>query len=77
MIGNDFKHLLGKSKTEVLEQFGQEFNYYPSEIWTYILQTNFWGRKTVLIVFFENEIVKRILIKKCYGKINSGLSSDL
>jgi len=68
---NDFQHLLGKDKSEVLEELGQEFNFYPSEIWTYILHTNFFGRKTLLLLFFENDVVKIIKIKKHYGKINS------
>lgn len=74
---NDFQHLIGKDKKEVLAELGQEFNFYPSEIWTYILHTSCFGRKTVLLLFFENEVLKKINIKKYYGKIKTGLSSYL
>ena len=68
---NDFQHLLDKNKAEVLAELGQEFNFFPSYKWTYILNTNYFGRKTVLLIFFENEIVKSFKIKKYFGKIYS------
>ena len=68
MIKNDFQHLLGKSKAELLEELGQDFNYYPSEIWTYTLHTNFFGRKILLLLFFENDVVKIIKSKNIMVK---------
>lgn len=72
-MNNDFQHLIDKDKAHVLAELGQEFNFYPSELWTYILHTNYFGRKTVLLLYFEYEIVERIKIKKYYGKIKTGL----
>lgn len=65
---NDFQCLIGKNKKKMITELGQEFNFYPSTIWPYILHANCLERKTVLIIFFENEIVKEINIKKYYSK---------
>ena len=70
---NTYNHLIGKTKKEVLEELGYEFNFYPSEVWSYILHTSWYGRKTVLLLFFDNENVKKIDIKKQYGKIKARL----
>ena len=68
---NNRQNLLGKDKKEILSELGQEFNFYPSEVWTYVLHTNWFGRKTALLLFFEDEVVKGIKIKKYYGKIKT------
>lgn len=65
---NTYNHLVGKTKKEVLEELGYEFNFYPSEVWSYILHTSWYGRKTVLLLFFDNENVKKIDIKKTIWK---------
>ncbi len=64
-----YKHLLNKEKSEILLILGQEFNFYPSNIWTYIIHQNWWGKKTILFVFFEEDKVVKIKINKRYGKI--------
>ncbi|WP_034706559.1 hypothetical protein [Chryseobacterium luteum] len=71
MIKNKLQYLAGKSKEEILAEMGQDFNYYPAEVWTYILHINWLGRKTVLYLFFENDTAKEFIIKKHYGKIKS------
>ena len=69
---NQYHHLKGKSKEQILEELGHQFNYYPSNIWSYVLVTKRWfSMKKVLFLFFENDIVSRVIIQKGYGKINS------
>lgn len=70
---HQYDYILKQDKEQVLELLGQEFNFYPSDIWTYILKTgNFW-KKTVMFIFFENEKVFKIEIKVIYGKISTRL----
>lgn len=67
---NHYHHLIGKSKKQILEELGQQFNYTPSNIWNYVLVTKgFFCKKKVLFLFFEYDTVFRIKIKKGYGKI--------
>lgn len=73
MTKNKLRHLAGKSKEEILAEMGQDFNYYPAKVWTYILHTTWLGRKTVLYLFFEDKTVKEIVIRKYYGKIKNEL----
>ena len=70
---NDFsryQYLKGKNKKQVKEELGQEFNYYHARIWSYLLKTNWLGRKTVLILHFKDDLVETVKIKKCYAKID-------
>lgn len=66
-----YNSFLNQTKKQILEVFGHEFNFYPFDIWTFVLKKNFFNRKTVLFIFFENEKVSKIEIRKMYGKINT------
>ncbi|SIS85092.1 hypothetical protein SAMN05421785_103199 [Chryseobacterium gambrini] len=68
---SDYQHLLGKNKIQLINDFGQEFNYYPDNIWTYIIKTGWMGSKSVLILFFKDDVVSTIKIKTFYGKIKT------
>jgi len=70
---NQYGYLLDLSKKRVIELLGQEFNFYPADTWTYVLEIKRFYRKTVMIIFFENEKVSTIKIKKMYGKISTKL----
>ena len=70
MKQNQFIYLTGKSKKQILDEFGHEFNYYPSNIWTYEIGSSWLGRRKFLIIEFEKDIAKTIKIKTCYGKFN-------
>ncbi len=71
MKEQDYQHLLGKTKGQIMEEMEQEFNFYPSDIWTYIIATNWFGRKKILIIFFNDEdLVVNVFIKNMYGKVN-------
>lgn len=64
MKTQDFKYLLGKSKSQIVEEMGQEYNYYPSHKWSYFLKKKWWGRSLYLIIHFnKNEEVSEVNIK--------------
>lgn len=61
----DFKFLIGMKKKEVLIGLGDHFNFFQSDVWTYeIGKRNWLGIKTILFIFFENEKVINVKIKK-------------
>lgn len=64
-----FKYLIGKTKKEVSEELGQDFNFYPADFWFYILSKNWLGRIKILLLYFKDEKVYEIKIKITYGKI--------
>lgn len=59
-----YSHLIGKNKKQVIEELGDEFNFYPSKTWTYVVKKDWIGRKYILTIFFEEEIVVKLKIKK-------------
>jgi hypothetical protein len=69
MEKQSYQHLLGKSKNQIKKEMEEEFNFFPSDVWTYILDTSWFGRKRVLVILFSNDAVKKVFIKKIYGKI--------
>jgi hypothetical protein len=70
---HQYDYLLNQDKVQILQLLGQEFNFYPSNIWTYVLKTRSFWRRTVMFIFFENEKVFKIEIKVIYGKISTRL----
>ncbi len=63
-----YKHLLGKDKKQIVEELGQEFNFYPEEVWTYVLKKSRWGWKTILFISFKCEKVTDIEIRKWFAR---------
>ncbi|MCF2218779.1 hypothetical protein H9Q08_05635 [Chryseobacterium sp. PS-8] len=59
----DYQNLIGKSKKEILAELGDEFNFYPSTIWSYHLRKKWYFRKNILFLFFEDNILVKVLIK--------------
>ncbi|NML72457.1 hypothetical protein HHL23_22150 [Chryseobacterium sp. RP-3-3] len=70
MKKNKYSDLMGKSKKEITELPGQDFNYYPADFWFYTLSKNWLGRIKALLLYFKEEKVYEIKIKTTYGKIN-------
>ncbi len=68
MIKQKYHYLLGKDRKQVMDELGDEFNFYPSEVWKYILDRNWLGGKTILILYFKDNKVVELKIKKYYGK---------
>jgi len=65
----NYQYLMGKSKREVFMELEEGFNYFPDEIWTYDMKSNWWGRKTALIIRFEMETVVQVKISTYYFKL--------
>lgn len=63
-----YQKLVGMTKESVVSEIGTELNYYPSDKWFYELKTNWMGRITYLIIYFENDIVEDVRVKKSFGK---------
>jgi hypothetical protein len=61
---HQYKHLLGMEKVKIKDAIGQEFNYYSFDIWTYLLDTNWFGRKTYLVIIFKDDIVVDVQINR-------------
>ncbi|WP_292009816.1 hypothetical protein [Chryseobacterium sp.] len=59
----NYEYLIGKSKNEVLKELGDEFNFFPDEIWTYRLKTRWWKKDRTLFLFFQRNTVNKIEIK--------------
>lgn len=68
---DQYKYLLGKDKNEISKELGHEFNFYPADIWTFILKINWIGRKKILVLYFNDEKVVKIEILKAYGKFKT------
>lgn len=62
----DYTHLLGMSKKEILTTLGEGFNFYPDDVWIYILKKTWLGQKTLLFLAFEDGHVKKIEIKRTW-----------
>ncbi|HIC8646238.1 TPA: hypothetical protein ACW7X5_003515, partial [Elizabethkingia meningoseptica] len=52
---SNYNHLLGKTKKEIINILGEEFNYYPDILWIYEINRTWWGKKTVLLLSFNQE----------------------
>lgn len=64
MVRKELQYLLHKTKKEIYTEFGFEFNHYPSNVWTFILKTNWLGMKTILTIYFENGKVSHAIKEK-------------
>lgn len=63
--------LIGKTKKQIIEVLGDGFNFYPENVWYYVLGKTWYGRKKVLFIKFQNDIVTYKVIKGVYGKIST------
>ncbi|UOU99896.1 hypothetical protein MUU74_08065 [Chryseobacterium daecheongense] len=62
----DYTYLLGMSKKEILTVLGEGFNFFPDNVWVYILKKTWLGQKVVLFLVFEDGYVKDIEIKRTW-----------
>lgn len=69
MNHKQYQFLIGKNRDQIKDELGEEFNYYPAMIWSYLLKKNWLGRKTVLLLYFKNDLVYKINIRQYYAKI--------
>nr|WP_199162803.1 hypothetical protein [Elizabethkingia sp. ASV34] len=61
--------LLDKTKSEILQELGEGFNFYPDNLWTYDLKKTWWGRKTCLLLKFKDNNVEDFCVVFYYGKL--------
>lgn len=62
---NHFRYL-GKNRSQIMAEIGNQSNNYLSDIWNCHIKTNWFGIKTLWIIFFENGKVCKIKIKKTF-----------
>jgi hypothetical protein len=65
---DQYKYLIGKNKEEVVSILGQEFNFYPANIWTYEIHKTLWGKEVILYLDFQNDVVFNLKVKISYWK---------
>lgn len=63
-----YKYLIGKSKAEIVSILGQEFNFYPANIWDYKIYKTWWGKEVILYLDFQNDVVFNLKVKISYWK---------
>lgn len=66
MKSSRYKHLIGKSKHQVLLEMGNQMNHYPFDVWVYNLKTNWFGQKISLSISFENGKVDNVAIVRSW-----------
>lgn len=62
-----YQYLIGLSKKQIIIEMGDEFNFYPSQVWFYKIKRDWIGRNWTLLLYFENDNVINIKIKKQYS----------
>ncbi|MDR2230134.1 MAG: hypothetical protein LBE39_11765 [Flavobacteriaceae bacterium] len=68
MSRQNYGALRGMNKKNILNTLGEGFNFYPRDIWTYDIQKTWWGKKTVVLLIFREEVVETVEIKHYYFK---------
>ncbi|AZA54681.1 hypothetical protein [Chryseobacterium sp. G0201] len=68
MKKENFNHLLGKSRHEIMQELGDGFNYFNSEIWTYEVGKTWFGQKIILSLIFKDEKVSELNLTKRFGR---------
>lgn len=68
-IESEYHYLLTKTKQQIIAGMGNEFDYHSTDIWIYLLKTNWWGKKTYILIYFDDNKVKNIKIKKTFKKL--------
>jgi len=63
----NIERLIGATKTEILEELGEGFNFYPDNLWVYDFKKNWWS-KSLLLLSFDNNMLIDIKIKKSFFK---------
>ncbi|WP_407517831.1 hypothetical protein [Elizabethkingia anophelis] len=61
-----YSALLGMTKRQVIETLGEGFNYYPDDLWIYEISKTWWGKKTVLLLSFDQEDILEETDTKSY-----------
>lgn len=62
------KHLIGKTKREILVELGEGYNFFPDNKWSYFQRKDIWYRNVFLMLIFKDNITTDIKIIKTYKK---------
>ncbi|ANF49117.1 hypothetical protein A0O34_00455 [Chryseobacterium glaciei] len=68
---DNYQNLKGKNKTQIVDELGEEFNFFPADMWTYTLGKSWFGQKKILVILFENDTAVKLYTKRTYGKFSS------
>ncbi|WP_156907098.1 hypothetical protein [Epilithonimonas caeni] len=50
------QELIGRSKSEILDRLGAEFNFFPSDEWSYEVERRWFYFRTILTLHFEDDV---------------------
>jgi hypothetical protein len=50
-----YSYLLNKSKNDIIDEMGEEFNFYQQNVWSYILKISWFGRKKYCFCFLKEK----------------------
>jgi len=62
-MDKSFLYLIGRTKQDVIEEFGHGFNFYPDNQWTYIIGEKLIIIQKVLYISFEETVVVQVNIR--------------
>ena len=62
------KHLIGKTKREILLELGEGYNFFPDNKWSYFQRKDIWYRNVFLMLIFKDNITLDSKIIKTYKK---------
>lgn len=63
---SSYDHLIGKTKKEIIQEIGEEFNFYPAHVWTYTIKKKWFYKNTVLHIYFDGEIVIHTFVRSSF-----------
>lgn len=63
-----FNYLIGKTRNQIKKEFGDGFNYFENETWTYELAKNWFGRKTILSITFKEQKAATLHVYKTFAR---------
>ncbi|WP_415327032.1 hypothetical protein [Chryseobacterium sp. MMS23-Vi53] len=71
MTKENYNHLMGKTRREIMREVGDSFNnfnYFKSKTWTYEIGKTWIGKKIILSLTFTDEKVSEIILLKSFRK---------
>ena len=62
------KHLIGKTKREILLELGEGYNFFPDNEWSYFQRKDIWYRNVFQMLIIKDNITLDSKIIKTYKK---------
>lgn len=63
-----FDHLKNKTKDEIINDLGLEGNIYAYSFWYYVLETDWVGRRVILVLHFDYKRVTGVKIIRTWSR---------